>query len=712
MTALSRGALFDILSTRSVNAENRFEVIQALSLLVSQNEQEHNEKAQESVLRALDQRECFGQYTPILETLTCQLGLYPYLSGQNLDLREAIVREFHRPANILDRAETADDNYVFHRAQGHVFRKLLDGESIVLSAPTSFGKSSIVDALIDSQRFQNVAIVVPTIALIDETRRRLSKFKQSHKIITHASQELSLSNIFVMTQERVVDYPKFPKLDLFVLDEFYKLDPTGDKERAATLNHAFYILTKRAKQFYLLGPNINHIPDGFPKRFRCEFIRTDFKTVVTETTTVKSRKGDELDELLALCAKLDEPTLIYCASPAKARKIVQMLASSSEIEGGSGMADAADWIGENYHPDWTLAIGFKAGVGMHHGRMPRALAQLAVKGFNDGRLRFLVCTSTLIEGVNTSAKNVVIFDNKIARQKYDYFTFNNIRGRSGRMFKHFIGHVYLFHEPPQEELPFVDIPVFSQDASNTPESLLIQLDEDDLESASKRRLQPFIQQDALSLETLRGNTGVDPGQQIELAKEFLANQASLVGCGWSGLPTYQELQALCVLVWQHFMKGAGRVAGVSSGRQLALKLNRLRIMNMAELIAEEYRGVDSIDEAVEGVLEFLRQWPQFRFGRLAMAVQRIQNEVAAARGAPRAEYTFFVSQVEHLFSDPSLVALDEYGVPFPLAKQLEHRLASEGSLDNTLNKLRQLDIAKLRITPFERLLLRDVQTTL
>ena len=47
------------------------------------------------------------------------------------------------------------------------------------------------------------------------------------------------------------------------------------------------------------------------------------------------------------------------------------------------------------------------------------------------------------------------------------------------MFQHFIGHVYIFNAPPQEELPFVDFPFYSQ-GENVPESLLIQLDKDDL----------------------------------------------------------------------------------------------------------------------------------------------------------------------------------------------------------------------------------------
>ena len=39
--------------------------------------------------------------------------------------------------------------------------------------------------------------------------------------------------------------------------------------------------------------------------------------------------------------------------------------------------------------------------------------------FNDRHLRFVICTSSLIEGVNTSAKNVVIYESKIGVPRLD-----------------------------------------------------------------------------------------------------------------------------------------------------------------------------------------------------------------------------------------------------------------------------------------------------
>lgn len=63
----------------------------------------------------------------------------------------------------------------------------------------------------------------------------------------------------------------------------------------------------------------------------------------------------------------------------------------------------------------------------------------------------MVSTSSIIEGVNTQAEQVVVWSNKNGSCKFDYFTYRNIIGRAGRMFKYFVGKVYLLEEPPVQE---------------------------------------------------------------------------------------------------------------------------------------------------------------------------------------------------------------------------------------------------------------------
>jgi hypothetical protein len=55
----------------------------------------------------------------------------------------------------------------------------------------------------------------------------------------------------------------------------------------------------------------------------------------------------------------------------------------------------------------------RQGIAFHHGALPRHLSSAIVDAFNNRTVRYLFCTSTLIEGVNTNAENIILFDKKV-----------------------------------------------------------------------------------------------------------------------------------------------------------------------------------------------------------------------------------------------------------------------------------------------------------
>jgi superfamily II DNA or RNA helicase len=231
------------LSNRNNIQSKRFELLHEISADINKDSEET--VARELVLRALDKKEEFVEFQHILNAFTRQVGLFPYLDREHLDTRDLLAYELHRP--------TDESEIVFNRVQAEVFRRLDNGENVILSAPTSFGKSRILDAIISTERHKNIAVVVPTIALIDETRRRLATANYEQKVVTQITQRPSESNIFVFTAERLIAYPDLPKIDFFVIDEFYKIDNLGENDaRTVALNQAFYRLYKGGGQFYLL----------------------------------------------------------------------------------------------------------------------------------------------------------------------------------------------------------------------------------------------------------------------------------------------------------------------------------------------------------------------------------------------------------------------------------------------------------------------------
>lgn len=682
--------------------QNSFKILKGITALL--NREEDPETVQELILLALEQRDSFQGCIPLLDSLVREVGLFPYLNRELLSTADRIAYDYHCPEN-MERW-----GVVFHRPQARVYRELMDGKNVILSAPTSFGKSLIVDAIIASQVFSDVLVIVPTIALIDETRRRLAKFRDTYKVITHITQRLEERNIFILTQERVLELGDLDRIDFLVLDEFYKLSPgRRDDDRCALLNQAFYSLAKRGKQFYMLGPSITGVVEGLHDRLEFLFIHEPYNTVISRLEHVDPGR-DAFAALADLCKRLNEPTIIFCSSPNRASIIAKLLTEKNIGVRGEAVGYASDWIADHYHPEWHFVEALRNGIGVHHGRIPRALAQYVVRAFNDELLRFLICTSTLIEGVNTKAKNIVIFDDNINRAKYDMFTFNNIRGRAGRMFEHFVGHVYVFHDLPQPGLPLVDVPAFTQSMA-TPESLLIQLDEQDLTDNSKLRLKFFEDQEILAYEVLRANSGVDPRQQLSLAEEIRKNLRGFHPLlAWVGSPNWDQLLTVCELIWSHFGGSKLGSRSVSNSRQLATLINILRSKpRISELIQTQIAYSDGPDDSVRKTLDFLRLWANFHFPRLLKMTHRIQRHLFSQVGLPPGDYDEFALNVENYFLDPTLVALDEYGVPLELARKLEGYLQPDGDLDEVLARLKALPLETMKLTPFEREILLDAQ---
>ena len=689
--------------------QNAFTIAKAISRLCHRDDTLY--VGREMVIRALEYYDAFGSLDGLLDSLARQVGLFPYADPQKLSTSDQLAYEFHRPLEL----ELDSRDIVFHREQAEVYRGLMEGQSYVLSAPTSFGKSLIIDALLAAGKFKNVVIIVPTISLIDETRRRLSRFKDRYKVITHPSQPAAEANIFVLTQERAIDRDDIDVIDLLVIDEFYKLDISGsdDGNRAAILNHALYKLRKKSKQIYLLGPSIQGIPDGFGERFKCTFKRTDFNTVVSEVLFIDRTPSRE-EAFLNLANSLSEPTLVYCKSPRQANEIISLLAQSGSDPLESSLSPASEWVGDAYHPDWSFREALNKGVGIHHGRIPRALAHLNVKLFNEGKLRFLVCTSSLIEGVNTVAKNVIIYEGRIARSRLDFFTFQNIRGRSGRMFEHFIGRVYVLDPPPEHQLDMVDIPIFTQ-GDETPLGLLMQVDEEDLSQRSKERLQPFTTQDELPVSILKENAHIDPSDQLIVAQKVRDGGMRLHHLlAWNGIPDWDQLRRTCEIIYTGFVKRPANE--IFSGAQLAFRLNEMhradRIQTFISAILDRDNRIETADQAVESAFLFQRNWASFAFPRYLRALDVIQREVYTKMGMVPGDYSVYGAQVESLFLPPEIPALEEYGIPIQLSVKLENSIVLGAGLDQAIESLKNLRNMDGRLSDFERELLQDALSAL
>jgi hypothetical protein len=667
---------------------------------------------QEILIRAHAAREHFGAAARVIDGLLRERGLFPYLVNAELGTADRLALELHRPLDF------GSDRRVFHRAQARVYHRLLEGENVALSAPTSFGKSLIIDAIIAEATHRKVAVVVPTIALIDETRRRLmERFRGVYKVVTHPHQATEERTIFVLTPERVLEVEELGEVSFVAIDEFYKLDPRIERERSEALNEALYRLHKMKAQFYLLGPNISGLPELFYSEFQCRLDYSDYVTVATEVVRLNPDPDDRIGELIRVVSErteAGEPTLVYCQSPASARTVAKALTSALDRPASEVLGPAADWIGRHYHPEWGFVKSLQMGIGLHHGPMPRALQQFVTRAFNAGKLDVLVCTSTLIEGVNTTAKNVVVYDHRIGDRALDYFTFQNIRGRSGRMGHHFVGRVYIFADPPPPKQLHIDVPVVTQ-SELAPDGLLLQLDPRELSEAAWARVRQFHEQSVIPLRVLRDNRGVPPANQLNLALHIRKNAERLHPLlNWrTATPRAEQVNTACELIWNFLLPGRAP-RGARTHRQLAFFIRRfsaepdIRALIEAEIANQrELNESSGPDEAVETVLDFLRNWANYHFPRYLMALSRIQAVVYMDLDLPGGDYSSYAGQVENYFRAPGVAALDEYGIPLQIGKKLEGLLPDVSDLDGAIASLKAIDLRGVDLDTFEREMIAD-----
>lgn len=227
----------------------------------------------------------------------------------------------------------------------------------------------------------------------------------------------------------MLEYADLRTVDFFIIDEFYKLAPVGQNdERCVRLNLAFRELYSKCKRFYMLGPKINGLFSGIEEGLRCTFLKFDSYTTVATNEyyhTLKTTGNDavvdiERDAVLkSILAKIgrNEQTVIYCKSPKRASSLMCRLLKTNLLSSDDTNDELATWLGDNFHSHWSLIDGVKHGIAYHHAQLPRAVGALIVDLFNDSKINILICTSTLIEGVNTNAKNIIIYDDCITRRK-------------------------------------------------------------------------------------------------------------------------------------------------------------------------------------------------------------------------------------------------------------------------------------------------------
>lgn len=620
------------------------------------------------------------EYNPLVNHLIRETGLFPYLDLETSNWEERFIYNAFK-------VDVGEENpLTLHREQSFLLKKLLEGKNIAVSAPTSFGKSFVIDAYIKIKKPNNVLIIVPTLALTDETRRRLyKKFAHEYKIITTSDVELSDKNIFIFPQERAMNYVNIVEsFDIMIVDEFYKASSQFDKERSPSLIRAMIKLGAISKQKYYLAPNITSL-DNNPFTEDMEFVRLDFNTVFLEKHELYKHinKNDEKsDALLKILTENKGKSLIYAGTYSNIDSLTILFLDTYEPVKNELLEMFADWLSKNYDVNWSLTKLVSREIGVHNGRLHRSLSQIQVKLFEEENgIKNLISTSSIIEGVNTSAENVIIWRNRKGNAKLDDFTYKNIIGRGGRMFKHFIGKIYILEQPPEQVQTQLNIPF--------PDEIL-----GDLDNAKYQGILTKEQIAKLKFynDEMAEIIGAKIYEELKSDAVFQSSNSELIKAiaidltknpeSWNGL---NYLNRFKPENWDRLIKKILRLQpGFWEARDTVFtEFIKIIAFNWSKSIPELLKELEEYDIGIDDFFKLERN-VTFKLSALLQDLNTLQKQILTNKNY---DISRFIKLCSQAFLPKVVFQLEEYGLPRMISKKIhESKVIDFYDNDLTIHK--------------------------
>ncbi len=434
------------------------------------------------------------------------LGLNMYIRKQNI--RSSLYNSFCR--------SIYDHNIIMHPQQVECLNYLFKGDNLLISAPTSFGKTFVALEYICRRKCNNIVFVVPTLALMNELFSKIrKKFGDYYNIVQNGYENINDRNIIIIVPERadVELLNKLQSVDLLVFDEIYKLQRTtrdgnlrNDDKRIISLNRGYFELVNRSKQVLLLGPFIKDIT--FERTQLTENITkyiTDYSPVYTKILFMEEKDGFVYDEI-----ENDNAKLIYFNDPHAIYEFCVKLLVNVELENESN--SLTSWCDKYITDKWLPSELLKKGIGIHHGKLPGFMRKYIENLYNSNEIHTILCTSTLLEGINTPTNELIVYDSN----NLSAFRLNNLIGRVGRLNSFQKGFVYLFDKDLQkylignEKYEEITIVAETNDITDLEEAVYLNKSVEDLDEDNKdlyKKLVEILKRYGKTIEDLKKTDG-------------------------------------------------------------------------------------------------------------------------------------------------------------------------------------------------------------
>lgn len=403
-------------------------------------------------------------------------------SYKNVDILENFAEEFEKSIHKLP--SEFEEEIFFNHAQRIAYDKMGKIKFYSFSGPTSMGKTFLMKTFIRHKIIQgvkaNFVIVVPTKALINEIKREMIEYianelkEKSYKVITTSSviKDYSESNyVMIYTQERLLYHMKEYNdlsIDYLFIDEAQKISEVGLRSayfykvvgEAIKINSNINILFSSPNipnpdlYFELLPKNL----DEHKESDTFLFSPVNQHKCIIDDVNNKIRIFNDLSlefEELALKKHLDLNGLLsYIGN--QSSNIVFCDSRNDVIEFSKAYYDCCEDIGyheelkkliadikSEIHPKCYLIQFLERGISYHVGYLPATIKEQIETLYRKKIIKTIFCTSTLIEGVNLPADNLIIAIKKSSYILRKPASFKNLVGRVGRKTYNLVGNVFI-----------------------------------------------------------------------------------------------------------------------------------------------------------------------------------------------------------------------------------------------------------------------------
>ncbi|MGI0047294.1 MAG: DEAD/DEAH box helicase [Nitrosotalea sp.] len=387
------------------------------------------------------------------------------------------VEEIDIPKTAIEFLRNSGFAALYPPQEKSVKAGLLNGESILVSAPTASGKTLIAMLAIIKCLFEKKGKIVYLSPLKALASEKFSEFKKLESVdfgrkikiqistgdYDQTDKNLGLNDILVLTNEKMDSLMRqgaewINEISLVIADEVHLI---GDEDRGPTLE---IVLTKLASleqkpQILALSATVTNA-DKISEWLGCKLVESNWRPVplwegVYEqgVVTMQDRKHFQIEtsirgapvDLGLDSLKNGGQAILFAETRARSVSLATkasdaVLTYLSEEEKKVLEQISQRILEDNEHTELirNLATLVKKGVAFHHAGLNLSCRYIIESEFRSGRIKIIASTPTLAAGVNLPARRVVLanvnrYDVKYGGNKpISVLEYKQLSGRAGR----------------------------------------------------------------------------------------------------------------------------------------------------------------------------------------------------------------------------------------------------------------------------------------